>query len=117
MQDLEEVVPDLKVRQFLLTNLTLDLSGPNRFKWKINLNGVGKSVQHMIGHKIEKGKFSGPTLFIYGTKGDFVQDSDKPAIRDFFPNVIFKAVDTGHWIHAENPALFIDNVVEFLLDN
>lgn len=64
LPDLEEVVPDLKVRQFLLTNLVVDPSGSNRFKWKINLVGVGKSLQHVIGFKLESGKFDGPTLFV-----------------------------------------------------
>lgn len=115
--DLEQVVPDLKVRQFLLTNLVMDSSGPNRFKWKINLAGVGNSLQHVIGFKLDSGKFDGSTLFLYGENSDFVQENDKSAIKRFFPNVVFKSIASGHWLHAEQPTLFIESVVEFLSSN
>jgi pimeloyl-ACP methyl ester carboxylesterase len=115
LPDLEAVVTDLKVRQFLLTNLIADPSGPNRFKWKINLAGIENSLQHILGFKIESGNFDGPSLFIYGTKSDFVVEKDKPSIMQFFPNVTFQSLDTGHWLHAEDPLGFSNAVVEFLL--
>lgn len=115
LPDLEAVVPDLKVRQFLLTNLVMDSSGSNRFKWKINLAGVGNSLQHVIGFQLESGQFTGPTLFLYGTKSDFVKEQDKEDIRKFFPNVTFQSLDTGHWLHAEDPVAFSNSVVDFLL--
>ncbi|KAI6182840.1 AB hydrolase-1 domain-containing protein [Aphelenchoides bicaudatus] len=116
--DLEDVVPHLKTRQFLLTNLVLDSSGgSNRFKWKINLAGIGNSLQHLFEFKLEGGKFEGSSLFIYGTRSDFVNEEDKPLVKRFFPNATFKSVEAGHWLHAEAPEAFVDNVVEFLLHN
>lgn len=113
--DLEQVVPSLKVRQFLLTNLVVDPSDSGRFKWKINLAGIGKSMSHILVFKLDEGqKFDGPALFVYGEHSNFLVESDKPDIERCFPKVVFRKLPTGHWIHAEAPELFVDTIVEFL---
>jgi pimeloyl-ACP methyl ester carboxylesterase len=113
--DLENLVPDLKVRQFLLTNLVS--IGPDQFRWKINLVGIGNYLPEILEFKLENGSFDGKTLFLYGEKSEFFETRDKDSIRKFFPNVVFKSVDAGHWIHAEKPDLFVSSVVDFLLGN
>lgn len=112
--ELEEVVPDLKVRQFLLTNLVVNSSGPNQFRWKINLDGIGNCLREIFEFKLQDGSFDGPTLFLYGNRSDFFKESDKDSIRKLFPNVVFQSVNAGHWIHAETPDFFVDSVIEFL---
>jgi pimeloyl-ACP methyl ester carboxylesterase len=117
LADLEVVVPNIKERQFLLTNLIRDPVEPTRFKWKINLEGIGRYLKYIIKFYIENGHYSGPTLFIYGEKSDFVREHDFVGIKRVFPNVRFQKVpEAGHWLHADAPEFFADRVVEFLLE-
>ncbi|KAI6207992.1 AB hydrolase-1 domain-containing protein [Aphelenchoides besseyi] len=118
LTDLEAVVPDLSVRQFLLTNLIADSANRNHFKWKINLKGVGRSLDHVLNFRVESGSFSGPCLYVYGQKSDFVRNSDLTEIRNFFPNAQIEGIaNAGHWLHAEQPSEFVDICVKFLSEN
>jgi pimeloyl-ACP methyl ester carboxylesterase len=59
--------------------------------------------------------FRGPTLFITGGQSRYVQDKDKPLIRELFPfheHVVLP--EAGHWLHAEQPDAFYREVNAFL---
>ena len=59
--------------------------------------------------------FEGPTLFVRGALSDYVRDSDTPVIRRLFPHAeIVTVADAGHWVHAEQPAAFLQLAREFL---
>ncbi|CAD5207105.1 unnamed protein product [Bursaphelenchus okinawaensis] len=112
LKDLEDVVPELSVRQFLLTNLIRTKDG---FKWKMNLEAIGNSLNHVMLFKLEEKAFEGPTMFLYGGASDYFKDSDVPEAQRLFPNAKFEVIpNAGHWLHAENPAMFMDKVIEFL---
>jgi pimeloyl-ACP methyl ester carboxylesterase len=35
--------------------------------------------------------------------------------QNYFPNLILKIVpDSGHWVHAENPDIFLEETLAFL---
>jgi len=54
-------------------------------------------------------------LVIRGANSDFVKDEDAAVFDGFFPNWKLKTVDhSGHWVHSEQPARFIDDVVDFV---
>ncbi len=40
--------------------------------------------------------------------------TDRDWIRKLFPNAEFEAVDAGHWIHSEEPAVLIVALEDFL---
>ncbi|CAD5210332.1 unnamed protein product [Bursaphelenchus xylophilus] len=112
LEQLEDVIPDLTVRQFLLTNLIRSKDG---FRWKMNLEAIGGALSHILSFKLVEKAFDGPVLFIYGGRSDYFLEQDKPQVKILFPNVQFEVIpDTGHWLHAENPQLFMDKVVDFL---
>ncbi|XGW23616.1 hypothetical protein V3C99_005664 [Haemonchus contortus] len=114
LKDLEEIVPDKAIREFLLTNLApSDVSGVS--KWRCNLKAIDDNLETILRFSMPSGTFNGPTLFLYGEKSEYVRDDDKKYIKDYFPNVRFKGIpNAGHWVHAEQPAAFIDSVSSFL---
>jgi len=54
-----------------------------------------------------------PALFIYGEQSDYVVADDIPHLRSRFSNSSFKALNAGHWVHAEKPKEVIEEIRGF----
>ncbi len=111
-QILSTYVPEAEVRQFLLKNLSRKPAGG--FEWKINLDAIDLNIESMGAGMIYSGKYDGPALFIQGKKSHYYADGDEALIKTIFPNAEFAALDTGHWVQAEQPAEFADLVLNYL---
>uniref|UniRef100_A0A1I7T2X2 sn-1-specific diacylglycerol lipase ABHD11 n=1 Tax=Caenorhabditis tropicalis TaxID=1561998 RepID=A0A1I7T2X2_9PELO len=115
LKDLETSIPDLSMRQFILTNLQPSSEKKGEMEWKVNINTIDSHVDEILGYTLPVGSYRGPTLFLHGSKSGYVPDSHKPDIKCLFPQVQFDAIpDAGHWVHAEKPQLFIESVYKFL---
>ncbi len=109
---LAQYVPELGIRQFLLKSLGRDSDG---FVWKINLPVITKNIEE-VGKALEEGNlYDGPTLFLAGENSDYIQQSDLAEMGEFFPNYEVEFISgAGHWLHAEQPELVIEEVLKFL---
>ena len=119
MEKLENEIPSDRIRQFLLKNLTHGRD--NRFRWKMNLPVLYEQLPNILkGLDSEpewqdKQFFSFPVLFIRGSNSGYIGEKDIPVIKHLFPYAeIVSIPDTGHWVHAEQPELFIKTLLEFL---
>lgn len=101
------------VRMFLLKNLYKSEDGG--FQWRINLPVLSRSY-HNLGQANHSNKpFTGPVLFIKGELSDYITEAYSDATRRLFPNAQLKIIqNTGHWLHAEKPAIFNQLVKRFL---
>ncbi|WP_299792423.1 alpha/beta fold hydrolase [uncultured Shewanella sp.] len=102
--------------QFLLKNLS---KGDEGFKWKMNLEGLKACYPNLIGWYNDKVQsplqFTGASLFIRGGDSDYVTADHKQAILAQFPHVQAKTIEgTGHWLHAQKPAIFNRIVNDFI---
>jgi pimeloyl-ACP methyl ester carboxylesterase len=110
---LSEYVSDFGTRQFLLKNLYWKEKEKLAFRFnldalKINVGEIGEALP-------EHSKFSGDTLFLRGDKSNYIIEQDEALISNHFPNSkIVTVKDAGHWLHAENPKDFYDEVMKFL---
>lgn len=103
---------DNSTAQFLLKGLGRDEN--NHFEWKFNFKTIDANYDNILA-AVHPYPFDKPTLFLYGGNSGYVKEEDFEDIRFYFPNVIFQEMKgAGHWIHAENPALFLENVKTFL---
>jgi esterase len=110
--ELAQHIPDFSERQFLMKNLARDSVGA--LTWKANLQVI-HSNYHEIARAIKSEvPYKGPTLFLKANRVNYILDSDVPMIRGLFPNAHIVGVDSGHWIHAEAPAVFAGFVIKFL---
>lgn len=100
------------VRQFLLKNLLRKPEGG--FGWRINLPVIDKSLEMISGGLVNDGIFEKKTLFIRGSKSDYILDEDREAIKKIFPNSTMVTMETGHWVQAEKPEEFVQVVLSFL---
>lgn len=112
---LEQYIPEMGVRQFLLKNVYHADNG--QYAFRFNLDVLDNFYQEMIGTDLLKGEFDGPTLFLGGAKSNYIMPEDEMIICERFPNAkIKKIANAGHWLHAENPKDFTAEVLDFLLN-
>lgn len=105
-------IPSIPVRQFLMKNLARDEH--NAFRWKVNLDALRRHYDELNRRIVSSVPYPGPTLFLRGSRSDYIEQADEPDIRTLFPKAEIVTVDSGHWIHAEQPDEFLRVVVDFL---
>jgi esterase len=111
---LSDFVPEAGVRAFLLKSWQRDDSG--NYHWLINREAIRANYALLGEPNVGEG-FDGPTLFIKGSESDYLLPEHRAEITALFPNAELKVIEgTGHWLHAEKPALFNKLVLRFLLD-
>jgi esterase len=106
---LSQTIPNLMVRQFLLTNL---VKAAEQLRWRINLPALKANYAKYIAPISVY--FEKPSLFIRGERSHYVNESDVAEIQSQFPGSEIVSLPTDHWVHAEQPELFIKAVEHFL---
>ena len=110
-----KIISELKeerVADFILKNLKR-IDG--KYQWKLNLDTIINKLDNIIADIDFTEEISGfPVLFIRGEKSNYILDSDISFIEEKFPVAEISTIkDTGHWIHAEQPAKLLQILKEF----
>lgn len=110
---LSHYISDFGTRQFLLKNLYWQ--EPGQLAFRFNLAVFNTKITE-IGIPLPADLvFEKPTLFIRGGNSDYILDGDIPAIKEQFPRASIETIpNAGHWLHAENPALFYQLSLSYL---
>jgi esterase len=115
-QLLSQHLQDVGERQFLLKNLYRDENG--HFRWRINLEVLTKEIENIGEGLNETTSIETPTLFLHGGASNYVTERDLPLIAGIFKNYKIQTIDgAGHWLHAEKPQEFIQDVITFFKSN
>lgn len=110
---LAEIESNIGIRQFLLKNLDKADQG---YRLKFNLRPIEVFYPAMIDEMAFQWIITTDTLFLYGEKSGYITDNDKLTITETFTQADFVGIpDAGHWVHAEQPDLFYNAVVDFLV--
>lgn len=114
---LSSSIPHAMVRQFLLMNLIKSASNlsDGNLAWRINLAALKTNYPSLQQAVCENAHYEKSCLFIRGEHSDYIQDEDIEHIRTHFTNAQFASLQTGHWVHAEQPHAFIEVVENFLV--
>ncbi len=105
---------DLGIRQFLLKNLYWRTKEDLAFKF--NLDVLSKEIENVGEAIFDTAVFTEPTLFIDGETSNYILEEDVELIERHFPDAeIVEISKAGHWVHAENPEDFFDEVSRFLI--
>jgi len=106
-------IPSLNLRRFLLKSLGRAADGT--FEWKINLAGLARGYPNLRAAVTGPQPYTGPTLFIRGSKSEYIRPTGEPSIPELFPQSRISTIEgAGHWLHADNPEEFTRLVREFL---
>ena len=110
---LEKYIPYFGVRQFLMKNITRN--GKEGYKYRFNLKPLTENYNEIVVGLPTDTHFDKDTLFLSGEKSGYIGIDDVPLIETHFPNSkIVTVKNAGHWLHADNPTQFYDEVVSFL---
>ncbi|HZL11937.1 MAG TPA: alpha/beta fold hydrolase [Prolixibacteraceae bacterium] len=117
---LNERIDGTSIVQFLLKNVHRNKE-TRQFEWRLNapvlydnldeiINGVNA---HWFDDRIPISNY--PVLFIKGALSNYILPEDYPSIHRIYPEAIIVEIpDAGHWLHAEQPQLFMEAVEQFL---
>lgn len=110
-------IDDVNIRQFLLKNVAKDKVN-HQYKWRVNagvlydhldeiVSGVNKN---WLEDRIPINSY--PVIFIRGMKSKYLLPEDEPMIKEIYPDSrIIDIPDAGHWLHVEQPELFMKAVM------
>ncbi|XP_077167392.1 sn-1-specific diacylglycerol lipase ABHD11 isoform X2 [Paroedura picta] len=111
-EQLRSTIQEPATRNFLLTNL---VSSEGQFKWRVNLEAISHHLDELLSFPDFQTPYLGPTLFLGGTKSQYISSNDYPEIERLFPEAEIQYVpDAGHWVHADQPQQFLAAVCNFL---
>lgn len=93
-------------------NLAADSEG--NYRWRVNLPVMRKSLD-LLREFDGVNSFEGPTTFIRGERSKYIKDSYLETIQNYFPKARLVSVpNAGHWVHAQQPQVVVDALVELL---
>jgi pimeloyl-ACP methyl ester carboxylesterase len=107
-------IPNAAERAFLLQNLRIGEDGTD---WRLNLDAIQRGFPEISGFPElpASATYGGPTLFVAGTRSDYIRPEHEPAIRRLFPHARIVGIEgAGHWVHAERPQAFLQVIEPFL---
>ena len=113
---LESYVPDPGVRSFLLQNLRRDHGSHPGWRWQMNLQLLGDHLPEMGSWpELDVPPYTGPVLWLGGADSRYIQPEYAAAMRALFPRVqLVKIKGAGHWVHSDQPQVFIATIRQFL---
>jgi esterase len=112
---MKPLISDIRTRQLVLKNVVKNNEGV--YEWKSNLKVITKKIEELMTPVFEEVHYSRQALFIKGGKSDFVTLDDYKIIYRYFPNADIEIIqNAGHWVHADEPQLFLEKVMCFLED-
>ncbi|MGM0478765.1 MAG: alpha/beta fold hydrolase [Bacteroidota bacterium] len=112
-EQLSNYIEEKSIRQFLLKNLYWIEKG--KLGWRINLPVLEERLPE-ITKGLPEVESLVDVLFIAGGASNYIVTSDHDDIRKYFPLADFYVIESaGHWIHAEAPEAFIEEVLGYCL--
>jgi pimeloyl-ACP methyl ester carboxylesterase len=109
-------VPNRTVRNFLLQNLRRE---GDSWSWQPNLAALGRDLVTLAGWPADRlaglEPYPGPVLWVAGQTSAYVTDDYDAAMDRWFPqNRKVTVKNAGHWVHSEQPEVFVEVLRRFL---
>ena len=110
---LSQTIHDQSLVFFLLKNI--GRNEENNFSFKANVNVLHENLIVLMDKIIINEKILVNSFFIKGDKSDYINEDDISLIKNKFPNSeVVEILNSGHWVHAENPNNFYSALQEIL---
>ena len=111
---LSSEIKEFSVRQFLMKNLYRDQN--KEFSWRFNIKTLNEKISNISGAEFMQQNIEIPALFLRGELSNYINQEDELLISKYFVNSKIKSIlNSGHWVHAEQPEQFYKSVLEFIV--
>jgi pimeloyl-ACP methyl ester carboxylesterase len=113
-QMLRQNIPEDQLRAFLLQNLVRENGA---WRWRVNWRTIQRDMEFLTGFiDLPAGwMIELPTLFIRGARSDYIGDSEIEVINQHFSDLSIATIEgAGHWLHAEKPEAFAQQLLGFI---
>ncbi len=111
---LNEYISDFGTKQFLLKNIYWKDTANNVMDWRFDLASITKNYEEILA-EVPHDSCNTRSLFLRGERSNYVTDAEIPGIKERFPNSSIETIPgAGHWLHAEKPDAFYDQVISFI---
>lgn len=113
-QLLRSNIPEDQLRAFLLQNLVRQ---DEKWQWRVNWSAIKANMRELTGFDSdgEDWRIDIPTVFIRGALSDYIGEAETALISAHFSQAeIITLKAAGHWLHAEQPAAFSEQVMKYL---
>ena len=113
---LREIIDNERIFHFILKNLKLPKEGCP--KWKFNSKVLRREFPTLSDNIKIVNQVKAPALFIKAGRSDYIDEKEFDSIKTFLPNAELSIMpEATHWLHADDPDLFLHIVNGFLLKN
>lgn len=118
-QALVDAVPNPMLRGFLLQSLRREGGSSGRWRWLLNLDLLGRDLDLITEWPEDRlagvAAYDGLVLWVGGETSSYVRPEYAEAMDRWFPrNRRVTVKGAGHWVHAEQPEVFVDVLRRFL---
>ena len=117
---LHQRIDSRAIVQFLLKNVHRKKEN-HQFEWRLNVRALSDNLDEIVSGVNERWFDDRipirnyPVLFIKGEKSNYIQQDDFALIRRIYPDAVIQTIPgAGHWLHAEQPQLFMEVLENFL---
>ncbi|XP_038054830.1 protein ABHD11-like [Patiria miniata] len=112
-KQLQAVIKDVGLLQFILTNVT---ERDGVCQWRLNLDGLEAGIPDLHADlPTFNNTYDGPVVFIRGSRSNYIRMDHLPAMKKLFPTATIATVEgAGHFVHSEKPREFLETVAPFL---
>ena len=115
-----ERIDNLSIVQFLLKSVHRKKESP-QFEWRLNVQVLYDNLDEIISGVNAKWFddrlpiFNYPVLFIKGANSNYILPEDYSSMLRIYPEAIIRVIpNAGHWVHAEQPQLFMKVLEQFI---
>jgi esterase len=112
--ELKKITNDINTIQFILQNL---IRVEGKFSWRINLPTISANLTtiSLFPESLKTKSCRMPSLFLGGSESHYVKSIHNASIYQHFPAAEITMIEgSGHWLHAEKPKEFLNEVKTFI---
>lgn len=110
---LQQFIPEPGVRSFIMKGLYWKEKG--LLDWRMNVSAISANIEN-IAAGVPDGKVDTDAFFLTGKKSNYLTSDQFSNVMQHFENATFDSIEgAGHWLHADNPELFFQKSLDFLL--
>jgi pimeloyl-ACP methyl ester carboxylesterase len=114
---LRDAVPSSMVRGFLLQSLRREAAPSEGWHWLLNLELLGRDLDAITDWPDlgDVAPYEGPVLWVGGADSRYVAPEHVAAMDRLFPlNRRVTVKGAGHWVHSEQPEVFLEVLRRFV---